>query len=135
MILGALAATLLTAAIGFLGQELGRAGSPPPLPSGIHGVSQDAALEIARSHVAPDATFRSASAGRFADVYPGQRLGPRTQEEADRLVWAVEFASVFVICPPDGGPCRSPRPGSSTAIIDFRTGEWITTLSFSPGGQ
>jgi hypothetical protein len=94
------------------------------------GVSQDAAVEAARPHVPPDATFVSATAGKFLDVNELPGIGPGAPVTPDQLVWAVKFESIATICGPSGY-CFSPRPGFSIVILDFKTGEWLATEGIS----
>ena len=96
-------------------------------------VSREDAIALAQKVVVADATLISAAFGRFADVYLNSQIGQQGFE-ADRLVWAVEFESLYTICPPDGSACRTPRPGFTTVILDGYTGAWITTFSVSPHG-
>jgi hypothetical protein len=100
----------------------------PPTPLGI---PEARAVQLAREHVSSDAVFASAMAGRLADVYHGDRtpyLGPK---QLNRLVWAVDFDSMFTICPPDGSACYSPRPGFTTVVLDQLTGDFILSSGFS----
>jgi hypothetical protein len=106
--------------------------SPSLPPSTSPGISEARAIEIAREHVTSDSVFVSAMAGRLADVYQGDRtpyLGPK---QLNRLVWAVDFDSMFTICPPDGSACYSPRPGFTTVVLDQTTGDFIFSSGFSP---
>lgn len=96
-------------------------------------VSRDDAIALAQKVVVADATLQSAAFGRFADVYLNSQIG-QPGYEADRVVWAVEFESLYTICPPDGSACWTPRPGFTTVILDGYTGAWITTFSVSPHG-
>ena len=105
--------------------------SSPTAAATNEAISQDAAIDLARKVVTSDSTFVSASFGRFADVYHNARLGPDTGQE-NMIVWAVEFESDYTICPPASSTCWSPRPGFTTIILDGYTGDWITTLSYSP---
>ena len=49
-----------------------------------------------------------------------------------RLVWAIEFSDDFVICPPDGSPCWSPRPATVTVYLDDLTGAFLESASYAP---
>jgi hypothetical protein len=62
------------------------------------------------------------------NVLPG--VGPDDPIAPDRLVWAIKFSLTFDICNP-AGTCFSPRPGFSIAMLDFKTGEWLTTEGIS----
>jgi hypothetical protein len=103
-------------------------GVPPP-----GGISEDAAIALARKVVDADARLISASAGRFSDVRPQeQRIGPAFPIKPDTFVWAIAFEDQFEICPPDGSACMSPRPGTQTGILDYVTGEVLSTFGYSP---
>ena len=99
----------------------------PPL-----GISEALAVQLARQHVSSDSVFVSASSGRFADVNHYDKMGSRGPKQANQQVWAVDFESLYTICPPGGSACYSPRPGFTTVILDEFTGDWITTFSYSP---
>lgn len=107
--------------------------SPLPLsPAVSGGITESRAIELAQVIVTPESTLRSVSAGRFAEVYTNDRMGPSSEGQAEQLVWAVRYESMYTICPPDGLPCWTPRPGTTTVILDYYTGSWITTFSYSP---
>lgn len=100
------------------------------LPPG--GLAESGAVSLARGHVPPDSRFVEARAGRFEDVYQSRAVGPDDPAKPTDLVWAVEFSREFVLCPPDGSPCESPRPGTTTVILDYLSGEYRATYSYSP---
>ena len=101
------------------------------LPPG--GITKDQAIELARHNVRETAVLQGATAGRFEAVRPpDQLLGPAFPVKPDRLVWAVAFSDEFELCAPDGSGCSSPRPGVSTVILDYNTGEFLSTMSLSP---
>jgi hypothetical protein len=105
----------------------------PPSSLDTDGISVDQAIEIATEHVAPDAVLVSTSAGKYSEIHPFfDRVGPGSDVPSDRLVWAVVFQSEFEICPPNGSPCWSPRPGWTTVIVDYTTGEFIESAAYSP---
>jgi hypothetical protein len=121
--------------------------SPSPLatvlvPGGITGLSAEAAEAAARSHIHPDAVLVSAVAGQFDAVYVP--LGPNGVMPPDpspsSLVWVVTFTSSVVVCPPPyvvNGltkvkPCESPRPGTVTVVLDYRSGAFIRSDGFAP---
>jgi len=97
----------------------------PPL-----GISEALAVQLARQHVSSDSVFVSASSGRFADVNHYAKMGSRGPKQANQQVWAVDFESLYTICPPGGSACYSPRPRFTTVILDEFTGDWITTFSY-----
>lgn len=99
------------------------------------GISAETAIELAQKHVSADAVFQAVRAGTFDEldvpVGAGGR-GPDYPTKPGRLVWGVRYSAVFTICPPDGSPCWSPRPGWTTVFLDYYTGEWLTSSAFSP---
>lgn len=107
-------------------------GSVPP-----SGVSIDLAVARAKDRVSADAVLVGARAGRFRDVDTdsegvagnGSGNGPVPEEQ---MVWAVKFAAMFEICPPDGSACWSPRPGWTTVIVDFYSGEVLSSFGYAP---
>jgi hypothetical protein len=101
----------------------------PPVPPG--GISEQVAIQQAREHVTAEAALVSATAGRFGEVYHDDRFGPGYAIEADRLVWAITFAHEFVICPPDDSPCWSPRPGQTTVVLDYYTGDFLAAPGYA----
>jgi hypothetical protein len=100
------------------------------LPPG--GISEHMAIQVAREHVTGDAALVSATGGRFGDVYHDSRIGLGYPIEGDRLVWAVTFAHEFVICAPDDSPCWSPRPGQTTVVLDYFTGDFLAAPGNAP---
>jgi hypothetical protein len=122
--------------------NIGRA----PVPAGSHsevldqpshnlgtaGISATAAADLARSHVMEGAIFDSAVAGKYRDVFTIPRAEDRYVDKPDRLVWAVTFNADFEICPPNGAPCWPPRPGQIQVILDYFTGEFLRSSSYSP---
>lgn len=112
--------------------------SPPPvssssLPPG--GLAPEAAVTRAEYYVPSDAKLTSAAAGEFAKVASDSRVSPQDLGKPMKptdLVWAVRFEMLASICPPDGSACWSPRPGRSTVVLDYVTGEFVMSYSFSP---
>jgi len=111
--------------------------SPTHQVGGGGGISATAATTIARSHVQPEATLVSTLAGKHSDVYTIRHLGD-TLDQPDRMVWAVTFAADIEICPPlqplpqpHAIPC-STRPGQIQVFLDYSTGEFIESATFSP---
>jgi hypothetical protein len=104
-----------------------------PAPSLTGGIPRDQAIALARSHLAPDWTFIDAEAGTFArlDSEP-QQTGPGSDVKPTDLVWAVTFTGSMTICPPNGAPCFSPRPGIVVVYLDFRSGALRMTEGSSP---
>lgn len=114
----------------------GGATDPPPTPSapnwGIGGIDRDRAIAIATPLVRASARLVSAESGPFVVVtLDHDRLGPGYPVSPDQLVWAVTFDDIFVICRPDGSGCFSPRPGRTTIILDYRTGEFLVGQGLS----
>jgi hypothetical protein len=114
---------------------VGMGSLPPSLPPGI---SRDAAIAIAQQNVSPDVVLRTALAGPFGELVAAFDHRPRGQLDpgepaADHWVWAVEWDAIFNICPPDPGSGCYQRPGVTTVVIDYATGEWITSYGYSPG--
>jgi hypothetical protein len=100
------------------------------LPAG--GISQEAAIAAAWEHAPRDGVLVGVTSGTFETVNTLPGIGPGHPIAPDRLVWGVKFESTFEICPPNGSPCWSPRPGWTTVIVDFKTGEVLSTQGFSP---
>jgi hypothetical protein len=96
------------------------------------GISASDAADLARSHVMDGATFVSAAAGAYGDVFTMPPAGGVNIETPDRVVWAVAFGADFEICPPNGAPCWSPRPGHIQVILDYFTGEFLSSSAFAP---
>jgi hypothetical protein len=115
--------------VGCVAAGSGSGNSETPASSGL---DVDSAIAIARSHVPADARFIRAAHGLFSVVVDSPRSGPAYPVAPDRLVWVVTFESAFTICPPDGSPCWSPRPGSTTVILDFNTGDFLAAPAFAP---
>lgn len=105
--------------------------TPSPRDTG-YGISEEQAIQISRQNVTSDSEFVSAAHGRFADVYQNPMLRDSSPVEPDQQVWAVFFQSLYTICPPDGSQCLTPRPGFTTVILDYSTGERLATISYSP---
>lgn len=110
--------------------EAGASQTVTPAPSG--GIPKDSAIAIARQHVPADAVLVSAEAGAFATEVDSAKIGPGYPVAPDRLVWAVKYESDFTICPPDGSACWSPRPGWTTVILDFMTGDFLAAPAIAP---
>jgi hypothetical protein len=113
------------------------ADSPAQGNTGAGGITAAAATAIARSHVQPDAVLVSAVAGKYSDVYTIRHLGD-TLDQPDRMVWAVTFGADIEICPPpqpqpqpNAAPC-STRPGQIQVFLDYLTGEFLESATFSP---
>ncbi len=101
---------------------------PSALPSS--SISQDRAVQLAQEHTS-STTLVSVTAGRFADLNTDANIGPGYPIKADDMVWAVKFSGDITICNPLG-VCYSPRPSTTTVYLDYATGEFRTTDSFSP---
>lgn len=98
-------------------------------------ISPSAAEALARQDVRTSAVLVSVNAGRFADVYvppPNHSISPANPVHPDDLVWVVTFSGEFSICPPDGSPCSSPRPGITTVILDYVTGTFLESSGSAP---
>jgi heat shock protein HslJ len=108
------------------------------MPDG--GISRDKAIELARQQVVRDPVFETAQAGRFGDfgyLFPGEDLAA-AGFDVDETVWIVTFSTTVEICPPPvpstpgASPACETRPGEVTVVLDFQTGDWVTTSTFSP---
>jgi hypothetical protein len=99
--------------------------------AGASGISASAAAALARPHAPIGAVFVSAAAGEYQEVYSIRSAG-EVLDEPDRLVWSVTYDVEVEICPPDGSGCWSPRPGQSQVILDYITGEFLESGTFSP---
>lgn len=96
---------------------------PPTLPPG--GISQEEAIRIAQSHVPPPRRLVSASWGElddvvFSDVVPDV---PR-----DRLVWAIWLDTAAQPACPSGADCLPTIPYPVLVVLDYRSGDFITTF-------
>lgn len=98
------------------------------LPSSA--ISQDRAVQLAQEHTS-STTLVSVKAVRFGDLNAGSQIGPGYPIKADDLVWVVQFSGDITICNPLG-VCYSPRPSTTTVYLDFATGEFRTSSTFSP---
>ena len=115
------------------GQRDGAHGNASELPASP--LSAIAAANMARGHAAPTASLRSIVAGPFQSVFA--RLGtsgdPLTDAPAPTdLVWVATFTDQFEICPPDGSPCWSPRPGTTEVVLDYASGSFLFSSSSAP---
>lgn len=100
-----------------------------PLPSGVTTTSA-AAIAEARSHVSADARLLGTQLSHYSDATLPPGFAPEGAS-LDKMVWVVNFESMFSdICNPDH-VCLSPRPGTSAVVIDASTGSWITTYAYS----
>lgn len=99
--------------------DSGAAESAPP------GLLEDAAVQLAAKHVPAGAILTEAKSGAFGDIVDDHRLGPGYPVAADRMVWGITYESAFTLCPPDGSACWSPRPGWTTVVLDYFTGEFL----------
>jgi hypothetical protein len=97
-----------------------------PFPAG--GITREQAIALAQAHIS-DMSFQDASVGPHRTFT--ERGDPNT---SDRLVWAVRFSGDVTICSPVG-TCWSPRPATTTVILDFRTGEFLESSGFSPSSK
>jgi hypothetical protein len=69
------------------------------------------------------------SFGRYGDL----RLNEQDRAIADdRLVWAVRFAGEIDLCPPPPHPCETARPATSVVYLDYFSGVFLRTSTFSP---
>jgi hypothetical protein len=115
------------------GCSVGGAAPTPTSTVPPGGVSIDLAVARAEERVSADSVLVEARAGRFGDVYTDSQgvhhKGPVPDEQ---MVWVVKFAAMFEICPPDGSACWSPRPGWTTVILDFYSGEVLSIEGEAP---
>lgn len=85
-------------------------------------------IAAARSHVSMTEVV-DVSHGRYGDL----KLNDRDLSTPDdRLVWAVRFAGVVDLCPPSPHPCETGRPATSVVYLDYFTGVFVKTSTFSP---
>ncbi len=102
---------------------------PASLDAAATHLTAEEAIELARGHVTMTRVI-DATNGPYADL----RAIPADRSiSAERLVWAVRFTGDIEICPPPPGPCRSPRPATSTVFLDYATGAFLSTSTVSPG--
>jgi hypothetical protein len=99
--------------------------SPPASP-----ITRSQAIEVASAHVESGAKALSVTATTFGGLMcpaPTESSPVDAGIASDRLLWAVAFTDVIAICPPDGGPCKSPRPAMTTVLLDYLTGEFLSS--------
>jgi hypothetical protein len=104
--------------------------SPDSLPRSE--ITADDAADLARSHVQDGARLVATVAGKYRDVFVMHPVEPGSLDDVDKLVWAVTYDEQFVICPPNGSPCWTPRPGRTQVILDYYTGEFLESASVAP---
>lgn len=114
------------------------ASSLQPAPSQDPSLAAaDQAVEVARQRLtSPDATLTAVDSGSFGEMFRRYTHRPTyleqpEPEDAERRVWAVQFATDVEICGPDGGECLS-RPALVTVFLDQSTYDWIRTSTYSP---
>jgi hypothetical protein len=112
--------------------DSGQIDSTSPAFAASGGISASRAADLARSHVQDGAVFVSAVAGTYRDVFTIGHPADRHLDTPDRVVWAVTFNGEYEICPPNGAPCWSPRPGQTQVILDYTTGEFLESGTFAP---
>lgn len=93
------------------------------------GVSEEQAVTIGGSHVAPPGTLIRAQFGEFGEF---AEPGALPDEPRDRLVWALVFeTTVYVECP-TSAICPSPYIGHTMVVIDYASGDFIMASTPSP---
>jgi zona occludens toxin (predicted ATPase) len=112
--------------------DSGQSASASPTFPPTGGISANEAADLARSHVQDGAVLVSAVAGTYRDVFTIGRPEDRHLDTPDQAVWAVTFSGEYEICPPNGEPCWSPRPGQTQVILDYTTGEFLESGTFAP---
>jgi hypothetical protein len=118
----------------------GVAASTQPNGSPSSGIAEGRAVELATPYAPLGSVEVSARSGAFSALNPDTSFVP-DQVTPDRIVWAVTFTAIFNICPPPG-PSAVPapsdrsacvtRPGTTTVILDFVTGDFIEGYGYSP---
>jgi hypothetical protein len=124
----ALALLLSACAVPVGSSDSSPSGSASVMPSS--SVSEQRAIELAQAHTS-STTLVSVHSGRFADLNTDPHIGPGYPIKPDDLVWAVQFSGDITICNPLGA-CYSPRPSTATVFLDYATGDFLTTETFSP---
>jgi hypothetical protein len=104
------------------------AGSPTP----GSGLTEAEAVAVAQSHVAPPGDLVSAEQGGLGDfVEPG--ILPN--EPRDRPVWAVVLTSIIDMecpAPPATIECPTPHQGEVLVVLDYFSGDFITSSAPPP---
>ena len=94
---------------------------PPTLPPG--GLSEEDAVRLALSQVAPPRQLVAVYWGELGDMVFDEEV---PEVPRDRLVWAVALNTMDQPACPSAGDCLPPFP-SMIVILDFRSGDYITT--------
>ena len=103
----------------------------PDSASPASSISKDRAIELAREHTTATSLV-SVTSGPFAALNTDSRIGAGYPIAPDDLVWAVTFAGNITICDPNG-VCYSPRPSTTTVYLEYATGAFRTSDTFSAG--
>ena len=108
--------------------------SPSPAPTSPAGISESQAITLAQAYAPLGGVQASVQSGSFAELNPNPSdLSDLTTPQ--HPVWAIVFKATFNICPPtfapDGSSCER-RPGTTTVILDFATGDFIESYGISP---
>jgi hypothetical protein len=97
------------------------------------GISEQQAIAVAREQLPPGAVLTRTLAGPYAMVAGAMIRTPTEHPPADlpgaTWVWGVEFSREINICEsPDH--CED-RRASSTVILKYNTGEFVSTSTFA----
>lgn len=125
---GCASAARVSEAPGTIQPAMPSVGIQSAMPSSA--ISQDRAVQQAQEHTSLT-TLVSVQAGRFGDLNTDSRIGSDYPIKADDLVGVVRFSGDITICNPLG-VCYSPRPATTTVYLDYATGEFRTSGTFSP---
>ncbi|HEY7025161.1 MAG TPA: hypothetical protein VH371_09395 [Candidatus Limnocylindrales bacterium] len=108
-----------------------------PAASGPGEISEQEAIDVARSHLASDGIVTRTMVGTLRDVaaalvhLPSGTVADDPDLDLDSQVWGIVFTQVYNICPDENQPCET-RSGYVTVLINADTAEWLRSYGYAP---